>query len=191
MSDPVPVSSFREKPDMKTAKRFVECGNFYWNAGMFFWRTSVVLELIRHHQPKTATLLAGLPAFRSRSFSSKLAAIYPLCENISIDYAIIEKAANVTGIALDDIGWNDVGSWEAVYNLAAKDAYGNASKGELFAETSRGNYVDASKPVALVGVENLIIVDTPDALLVADRGSAQEVSRIVKTLDSKRRDDLL
>ncbi len=189
--DPLPVSSFREKPDTKTAKRFVERGNFYWNAGMFFWRTSVLLDLIRHHQPKTATLLAGLPAFRSRPFTSKLAGVYPLCENISVDYAIIEKASNVAGMALDDIGWNDVGSWEAVYDLASKDANGNASKSELFSENSRGNYIDASKPVALVGVENLIVVDTPDALLVASRGRAQDVSKIVKMLDSKQRQDLL
>ena len=187
----LPVSSFREKPDARTAKRFVERGNFYWNAGMFFWNTAVVLDLIRHHQPKTATLLAGLPSFRSRSFASKLAALYPLCENISVDYAIIEKASNVAGIALDDIVWNDVGSWEAVYDLASKDANGNASKSELISESSSGNYVDADKPVALVGVENLIVVDTPDALLVANRANAQDVSRIVKMLDANGREELL
>lgn len=191
MSHTLPVSSFREKPDASTAKRFVERGNFYWNSGMFFWRAATVLDLVRHHQPKTATLLAGLPSFRSRDFTNKLAASYPLCENISVDYAIIEKASAVSGLALDDIGWNDVGSWEAVYNLARKDAAGNASAGELISESSRGNYVDASKPVALVGVENLIVVDTPDALLVASRAHAQDVSKIVKTLDANQREDLL
>jgi mannose-1-phosphate guanylyltransferase len=188
---PLPVISFREKPDARTAKQFVERGNFFWNAGMFFWKTSTVLDLMRHHQPKTATLLAGLPLVESPSFSKKLAAAYPLCENISIDYAVIEKARQVAGLALDDIGWNDVGSWEAVYDLADKDASGNASRGELLAENSRGNYVDAQKPVALVGVENLIVVDTPDALLVAKRGAAQDVSKIVKTLDAKGREELL
>lgn len=190
-ADALPVSSFREKPDAATAKRFVERGHFYWNSGMFFWRAATVLDLVRHHQPKTATLLAGLPSFTSRGFTAKLAASYPLCENISIDYAIIEKAAEVSGLALDDIGWNDVGSWEAVYDLAKKDSSGNASKGELIAESSRGNYVDAAKPVALVGVENLIVVDTPDALLVASRSHAQDVSKIVKTLDANRREELL
>ena len=102
---------------------------------------------MREHQPKTATLLASLPAFSSKSFSSKLAETYPLCDNISVDYAIIEKAEQVTGIALDDIGWNDVGSWEAVYNLADKDANANSSRCELIAENSHGNYVDASKTV--------------------------------------------
>ena len=187
----LPVTRFREKPDAKTAKEFVERGNFYWNAGMFFWRASAVLELMRRHQPKTATLLAGLPPFGSRQFRAKLAATYPLCEGISVDYAIIEKADQVAGFALDDIGWNDVGSWEAVYDLAKKDGAGNASRGELFAESSRGNYVDAAKPVALLGVENLVVVDTADALLVADRMRVQEVGKIVKALEEKRREDLL
>jgi mannose-1-phosphate guanylyltransferase len=186
----VAVTSFREKPDEKTANEFVERGNFFWNAGMFFWRTSSVLDLMRHHQPKTATLMAGLPSFRSRQFASRLAESYPLCQDISVDYAVIEKADRVAGIALDDIGWNDVGSWEAVYDLATKDKNGNASKGDLIVEGSKNNYVDAQKTVALVGVENLVIVDTPDALLVANRGKSQEVSKLVKTLDAQKRDDL-
>jgi mannose-1-phosphate guanylyltransferase len=186
----VPITSFREKPDEKTAREFVQRGNFFWNAGMFFWRASTVLDLVRHHQPKTATLLASLPPFRSRQFTSKLAASYPLCEDISVDYAIIEKADGVAGIAVDDIGWNDVGSWEAVYELAKKDKNGNASRSDLVVEGSSNNYVDAQKTVALVGVDNLIIVDTPDALLVANRGRAQDVSKLVKTLDTQKRDDL-
>ena len=187
----IAVKSFREKPDPRTAKQFVERGHFFWNAGMFFWKASAVLELMRQHQPKTATLLAGLPAVDAKNFGKKLAEAYPLCENISVDYAIIEKTRDVVGLALDDIGWNDVGSWEAVYDLAEKDSNANASRGELIAENSRGNYVDAQKPVALVGVENLVIVDTPDALLVASRGSAQDVSKIVKQLDGQGREELL
>jgi mannose-1-phosphate guanylyltransferase len=186
-----PVTSFREKPDEKTANKFLKAGNFFWNAGMFFWRTSTVLDLMRRHQPKTATLLASLPDFQSRKFGSKLAEVYPLCENISVDYALIEKTKTVSGIALNDIGWNDVGSWEAVYDLADKDQDGNASGGEIFTEASRGNYVSAGKPVALVGVENLVIVDTPDALLVANRSRSQDVSKIVKTLDAQKREELL
>lgn len=185
------VASFREKPDAKTAKQFVARGHFFWNSGMFFWRVSAVLDLMRHHQPKTATLLAGLPKFGARNFAAKLAEAYPLCENISIDYAVIEKAAKVTGLALDDIGWNDVGSWEAVYEISKKDSNGNAATGELFAEDSRNNYIDAAKTVALVGVENLIIVDTPDALLVGERSRAQDVSKLVKTLEAKGKEALL
>lgn len=189
--DPIPVQSFREKPDLKTAQEFVDRGNFFWNAGMFFWRASKVLDLMRHHQPKTATLLAGLPSFRNKAFMTKLRAAYPLCANISVDYALIEKSTATLGIALDDIGWNDVGSWEAVYELAMKDGDGNASLGELFAHESHGNYIDAKKTVALLGVDDLIVVDTPDALLIANRGKAQDVSKLVKTLEAQKRDDLL
>jgi mannose-1-phosphate guanylyltransferase len=185
------VTSFREKPDAPTAQNFVAEGNFFWNAGMFFWKTSTVLELMRHHLPKTATLLAGLPSFKSRGFQAKLAEIYPLCENISVDYGIMEKAANVAGLPVDDIGWNDVGSWEAVYALAAKDKDRNASRGDLIIENSRGNYVDAGKTVALVGVEDLVVVDTPDALLICHRSKSQDVSKLVKTLEQKKRENLL
>ncbi len=190
-ADAIAVESFREKPDTQTAAAFVERGHFFWNAGMFFWSASNVLELMRRHQPKTATLLAGLPPIQSKHFTKELARAYPLCENISVDYAIIEKAQGVAGLAVDDIGWNDVGSWEAVYNLAKKDGQANARGGDLVLEDSRGNYVDAKKTVALVGVENLVIVDTPDALLVAHRSRAQDVSKIVKTLEKNGREDLL
>ena len=132
-----------------------------------------------------------MPGFENRNFTRKLGEVYPLCENISVDYALIEKTEAVSGIALDDIGWNDVGSWEAVYELANKDKDGNASAGEIFTEASRGNYVSVGKPVALVGVENLVIVDTPDALLIANRNRSQDVSRIVKTLDAQKREELL
>lgn len=187
----LPVASFREKPDARVAKRFVERGNFFWNAGMFFWRVSTVLELVRKYQPKTATLLASLPPVKSRRFLPTLAEAYPLCENISVDYAILEKAESVAGIAVDDIGWSDVGSWDAVYHLADKDNNENAARNGVIVEASRGNFVDAGKLVALVGVENLVIVDTPDALLIADRNKAQDVSKIVKALEKNRRDDLL
>jgi mannose-1-phosphate guanylyltransferase len=188
---PVPVTSFREKPDERTAKKFVERGHFFWNAGMFFWRASTVLDLMREHHANTAELLAALPAFRNRQFSAKLAETYGLCDNISIDYAIIEKAKQVSGIALDDVGWNDVGSWEAVYDLARKDGNRNASRGDLVSVGSTGNYVDAAKTVALVGVNDLVIVDTPDALLVANRSKAQDVSKLVKQLDQQGREELL
>jgi mannose-1-phosphate guanylyltransferase len=188
---PLRVASFREKPDTRTARRFVERGNFFWNAGMFFWRASTVLDLIRKYQPKTATLLASLPPVKSKKFAPVLADAYPLCENISIDYAILEKAETVAGIAVDDIGWNDVGSWDAVYDLADKDANENVARNGIVADASRGNYVEAPKLVALVGVDNLVIVDTPDALLVANRSRAQDVSKVVQLLEKTRREDLL
>jgi mannose-1-phosphate guanylyltransferase len=183
-SAPSNVTSFREKPDLKTAEAFVAAGNFYWNAGMFFWKASVLLENLRHFQPKTATLLASLPPIASRQFAPKLEATFPLCENISIDYAVLERAKNVVGIPAGDIGWSDVGSWNAVYELRKRDAQGNVLGSPSMVEASTGNYVEAGKKlVALLGVKDLIVVDTPDALLIADRSRAQAVGDLVKRLE--------
>jgi mannose-1-phosphate guanylyltransferase len=183
---------FREKPDRETAEGYLAAGHFFWNAGMFFWRADVLLDALRRHLPKTATLLAGLPSSRSPRYRAALNEVFPLLENISIDYAVMEKAANVVGIAADDIGWNDVGSWNAVYELHGRDASGNVARTETVFAASEGNYVDApGKLAALIGVHDLVIIDTPDALLVADRSQAQRVSELVKTLERLKRDDLL
>lgn len=190
--DPLPVRKFKEKPDAKTAQRYLKSGNYYWNAGMFFWKTEVLLGALREFLPKTATLLASLPPFGHKRFSSKLSQTFPLCENISIDYAVLEKARGVVGFASDDFGWNDVGSWNAVYELLPHDADSNAVRGDLLTHSSTGNYVDApGKLVALLGVKDLIVVDTQDALLIADRSRAQEVGELVKQLERKKRDNLL
>ena len=189
---PVPVHRFHEKPALKKARRYLAAGNFYWNSGMFFWRASVLLDELRHHLPRTAAVLASLPAWSARHFHVQLGKAFPLCDNISIDYAVLEKAENVSGIAAADFGWNDVGSWNAVYELMARDAEGNAIAHESVCLDARNNFVDArGKLVALVGVENLIVVDTPDALLVADRSRAQQVGDVVKVLEKRRREDLL
>jgi mannose-1-phosphate guanylyltransferase len=188
----VAVQSFREKPDAATAARFLAAGNFYWNAGMFFWRTSVLLGALREFLPRTASLLASLPRFGTRGFPAALQATFPRCENISIDYAVLERASNVAGFAAGDIGWNDVGSWNAVYELDRRDAQGNACRGRLVTDSATGNYVDAgSKLVALIGVKDLVVVDTPDALLIVDRRQAQRVGDLVKALEKKGREDLL
>ena len=117
----LPVRRFHEKPELANAKRYVAAGNFYWNSGMFFWRADVLLDQLRRHLPRTATVLASLPRFGSRRFAAALKRAFPLCENISIDYAVLEKAGPsghpVSGIAAGDFGWNDVGSWNAVYEL--------------------------------------------------------------------------
>ena len=188
---PAPVVRFREKPDLPTARRFLSAGNFYWNAGMFFWKASVLLEAMRQHLPATASLITSLPPASNRGFAAALKKAYPQCEDISIDYAILEKEKNVVGLAADDIGWNDVGSWNAVYNLMARTPGDNVAQGESVVLDAAGNYVDAGKMVALLGVKDLVIVDTPDALLVADRNRAQQVGDLVKLLEQKKREELL
>lgn len=188
----LPVSSFHEKPDEKLAKKYFKAGRYFWNAGMFFARPSTMLDAIRKHQPQTATLIAGLPAFAHKAFPKKLAEVFPLCTNVSIDVGVIEHAKNVVGLPCEEFGWSDVGSWDAVYDLLTHDQNANASLSELVSSGSSGNYVDCGrKMVALLGVKDLIIVDTPDALLIADRNSAQEVGEIVKLLEKNKREDLL
>jgi mannose-1-phosphate guanylyltransferase len=188
----LPVKNFHEKPELSKAKRYVNAGNFYWNSGMFFWRTDVLLEQLRLHLPRTATVLASLPRFGAGTFAAKLKRSFPLCDSISIDYAVLEKAHNVHGIAAADFGWNDVGSWNAVYELLERDAQGNSIALDSIALNSHNNFVDArGKLVALVGVRDLIVVDTPDALLVAHRDHAQQVGEIVKALEKRNRHDLL
>jgi len=188
----LPVRRFHEKPALAKARRYLKAGNYYWNSGMFFWPTGLLLEELRLHLPRTATVLASLPPVASRRFPAALAAAFPRCDNISIDFAVMEKSSRVCGIAARDFGWTDVGSWNAVYELLPRDDSGNALEVESFALDSQNNFVDArGKFVALIGIHNLIVVDTSDALLVVARDRAQQVGDVVKALEKRRRDDLL
>jgi mannose-1-phosphate guanylyltransferase len=186
------VLRFREKPDKPAARRLLATGRCYWNAGMFFWRTSVLIDALREHLPGTEELLASIPPLGSKNFATSLATIFPSCEKISIDHAVLEKASGVVGLAADDIGWNDVGSWDAVFDLlSAGETASNVGRNAL-AVDSTGNLVDANgKLVALLGVKDLVIVDTPDALLIADRKRAQDVGKLVELLEEQKRDELL
>lgn len=189
---PLAVKRFHEKPPLPKAKRYLAAGNFYWNSGMFFWQAGVLLEAMRRHLPRTATILAALPRFDARKFPGEVARIFPLCENISIDFAVMERAHNVSGIAAADFGWSDVGSWNAVYELLPRDGCGNVTARDSVCLDAHNNFVDArGKMVALVGVKDLIVVDTPDALLIADRARAQQVGDVVKALERLKREDLL
>ncbi len=191
-SAPVAVRHFHEKPKLPKARRYLAAGNFYWNSGMFFWRAEVLLEQLRRHLPNTASILDSLPSFGERAFARRLVQAFPLCDNISIDYAVMEKADNVSGIAARDFGWNDVGSWNAVWELLPRDASGNVVAADAVYIEAQNNFVDArGKVVALLGVKDLIVVDTPDALLVTTRDRAQHVGEIVKALELRNRHDLL
>lgn len=190
---PAKVVGFLEKPALPQAKRFLRAGNYCWNAGMFFWRAEVYLNELRRHLPTTAALIDSLPAFNSRKFSKAVETVFPQCENISVDYAVLEKAKGVAGFVAGDIGWNDVGSWNAVYELLQHDDDRNGVRADAVLMESQGNMVasDSGRLVALLGVNDLIVVDTPDALLVAHKDMAQRVGELVKELETLRRDDLL
>lgn len=187
----VTLRAFHEKPDRARAQRFLKAGRYAWNAGMFFWPARAILAAMREHMPATAELLESLPAWGSRAFAKRLADVFPKCENISIDYGVLEKCAGVMALAAGDIGWSDVGSFNAVYELLPHDRDGNTGRGEALVLDSRGNLIDSPRLVALLGVDDLVVVDTPDALLITRRDRAQDVGQLVKAIEKQGRTDLL
>jgi mannose-1-phosphate guanylyltransferase len=192
------VRRFTEKPYAERAARFIEAGNYYWNSGMFLWSARTLANALREHLPKTAPLLEEIASvFGTNKFASAFRRLYPKCENISIDYAVLEprsakgeQGSNIFCLPAD-FGWNDLGSWTALYEheLAKRQsADGNliSAAGDL-ALNAEGNYIHApGKFVAAVGVNNLVIVETDDALLVTTREHAQDVGKVVKYLDEKK-----
>ena len=188
----VEVQRFREKPNLATAKRFVKAGNFYWNSGQFVWSVESIQQAVERHLPGTAEALGKLPPLKSRNFKKALRTHYPQCEATSIDYGVLEKADNIVGFAAKNFGWNDVGSWDAMYSIAHKDPEGNVANTPVELLGAERNFIDApGKLVALVGVDDLIVVDTPDALLICPRKDAQKVSAMVKALEKAGWDGVL
>ena len=191
------VKQFHEKPPLAVAQRYLRARRFFWNSGMFFWTARTIREALRRFLPQTAEVLQSIAQRLTDGKANGparrrvLSELYANCENISVDYAVLEKAPRVVGIPCD-IGWSDVGSWNALYDLLPRDRQGNVLRTETLLLDSTGLLVDApGKLVAGIGLENLVIVETDDALLVARRDRAQDVSRIVKELEKARRKDLL
>jgi mannose-1-phosphate guanylyltransferase len=192
------VRRFTEKPALSVAKVYAGSGDYHWNAGMFFWRASTFLENLDKHLPKTFAALETLnESIGKSSYERKLRAIYPKLENISVDYAILEPATRQPGapsvfVIPAEIGWSDIGSWAAVYELLAKYPGDNLVPRDAYALDATGNlFWSPSKFVAAVGVKDLVVVETPDALLICPRERAQDVGKVVKWLEENRRKDLL
>ncbi len=187
------VKTFAEKPNRETAERFLESGDFYWNSGMFIWRTSTILREIEEKLPE---LHEGLNEIKQHwgkpSLMAAVEDVYRRIRGISIDYGVMQTAENVYVIPTD-MGWNDVGSWEVVYEIATKDRNKNAGNVKHIVSVDSGeNYVYApDKLVALVGVHHLIIVDTGDALLVTRRSRSQDVKEVVEELKKNGLDEYL
>jgi mannose-1-phosphate guanylyltransferase len=186
------VQAFHEKPDRAKAEAMLASGGFFWNSGMFIWTAAAILKKLAQYTPELYRELAGLPpTVRHPEWESALLPAYERMEDISIDYAVMEKADNVLMLE-GDFGWNDVGSWEAVYQLEARDGQGNCFQGPVVTLDSAGCLVySPRKLVALLGVKNLVVVDTPDALLVCPRERSQEVKKIVELLEKKGEPSLL
>ncbi len=179
------VEAFAEKPDAATAQLYVDDGHYFWNSGIFVLNVRTFLDELQRLAPEIlefaqlafdrATMDIGFMRLEQQAFAK--------CPNISVDYAVMEKTAAAAMVPVD-IGWNDVGSWSSLWEIAPRDDQGNyVSHGHAVLENSSGCYVHSEKAlVSALGVENLVIVDTPDALLVADKSHAQDVSKIVNQL---------
>jgi len=195
------VRRFTEKPSVEVAQQFVSAGNFLWNSGMFVWSARTLADALREHLPKTAALLEEIAAgYGTRSFEKTFARLYPKCENISVDYALLEprsaQGEGNSGIYCipASFGWNDLGSWRALYDhrCSGKGDGENviAAQGS-FTLNATGNFIHSRKFVAAIGVNDLVIVETDDALLITTREHSQEVGKVVKHLDEKKLEKLV
>ncbi len=200
-SDGLPIYSvlrFTEKPPAKLAQRYVSSGRYFWNAGMFFWRISTFLGNLEKFLPKTHDELMRLAeVIGTPRYARTLQRVYPRLENISVDYAILEPAtrravAPSVFVLPAEIGWSDIGSWAAVYELLARKAGENVSAGKFTALDAHGNFFWSPKKfVAAVGIRDLVVVETEDAILICPRDRAQDVGKIVKWIEAERLNGLL
>jgi len=186
------VRRFTEKPREAVAQEYLDSGKYQWNAGMFFWRVSTFLDSLKQHLPKTSAALEDLAGhIGKRSYAAKLKTIYRQLENISVDYAILEPATREASapsvfVIPAEIGWSDIGSWAAVYELLAKSDGDNVLAGPGHVVDGKGNFLwSPQKFVAAIGVRDLVVVETADAILVVPRDRAQDVSQLVKFLETQ------
>jgi mannose-1-phosphate guanylyltransferase len=190
---PIKVRRFREKPNRETAEEFLRAGNYFWNSGMFVWGAQTLMDALREYLPKTATILDQIAdSWGTPKFDKTFAKLYPKCENISVDYAVLEprsakgEESHLYCIPVD-FRWNDLGSWTALYEHHSRDLADAANvikADKAFELDAAGNYIYSPKKfVAAVGVSGLVVVETEDALLITTRERAQDVGKIVKHLD--------
>ena len=185
------VSRFVEKPDLATARDYLAGGNYFWNSGMFMFRASRYLEELERFRPDILAACRQALAGGSQDmhFTRVDATAFAACPEDSIDYAVMERTDDAVMVALD-AGWSDIGSWSALWDVSKKNEQGNVFKGDVLDQNSRNTYVHAdSRLVATVGVEDLIIVETKDAVLVAHKDHVQDVKKIVEQLKSSTRDE--
>jgi mannose-1-phosphate guanylyltransferase/mannose-6-phosphate isomerase len=179
------VDRFCEKPDFKTAVRFLKDGRYFWNSGIFTASAQVFLEEFREHLPN---VYANSLEIRQ---SGDIASVWPAMQAISFDYGILEKSRRLAMLrAARDLGWSDLGSWQAWDELLSKDKQGNKFLAEVIDIGSRNITVLGGKRlVSTIGLEDLIVVDTPDALLITKKERSEEVKRVVETLKKQKREE--
>lgn len=187
-----PIAQFVEKPNLATAQQYLASGEYYWNSGMFMFRASVFLAELAKHAPDMLaacrTAIAGGKA--DLEFVRLDAEAFSNCPADSIDYAVMEKTDKALVVPLS-ANWNDVGSWSALWEVQNKDAAGNVAKGDVISINSRNSYINSSdgRLVATVGVENIVVVDTKDAVLIAHKDHVQDVKKVVDELKAQGRSE--
>ncbi|WP_420592987.1 mannose-1-phosphate guanylyltransferase [Robiginitalea biformata] len=176
------VVQFREKPDYQTAKGFLQQGNFLWNAGIFAWSANGILEAFRHYQPGLFELFGnGLETYNTEKESEFIERYYPTAENISIDYAIMERSDSVKVLPAS-FDWNDLGTWGSLYDKMEKDRQDNAvAQGRVLSRDSSGNMVrlPGEKVAVLEGLKDYIVIDKPEVLMIIPRDREQEIKQWV------------
>jgi mannose-1-phosphate guanylyltransferase / mannose-6-phosphate isomerase len=185
--DVLKVRRFTEKPDAATAESFVASGHYYWNSGMFVWKASSILEQIDQHLPEVAVVLGEMrDAWRQGTpWQEVISREFARMPDISIDYGVLERSDKVSLVPCD-IGWSDVGSWDAVHEIADKDDDGNAVSGNVLALDCRDSLLRSQhRLIAAIGLEDVIAVETPDALLLVRRGESQRVREVVDALKAR------
>lgn len=189
------VIAFKEKPDEETAKAYVASGQYAWNSGMFIWKASLILEKLKTYAPDVYEALEKIGSAMNTPFEKEvLQEVYPDIRKISIDYAVLEPGAEKGEVLVipGDCGWNDVGSWDMMDILHASDDHGNVLLGDTVALDTRDTVIYSStRIVTAVDVENLVIVETPDAVMVCSKDKAQNVKKIVDALNEAGRKELL
>ncbi len=181
------VRAFKEKPDLDTAQRYLAQKTFLWNSGMFVWRPSVILEAIKKYMPELyEQLLLIEKAYGSPHFDHLLREAFSAMPSMSIDYGVMERARNVAVIPAD-IHWNDLGSWEALYEISSKDDQGNVCSPEVITHEVRDSLIQVSSGqlVAAIGIEGMVVVVEKDAVLICPRERLQEVRQVVKELEKR------
>ncbi|WP_243767247.1 mannose-1-phosphate guanylyltransferase [Paenibacillus agricola] len=180
------VAEFVEKPNFAKAQSYLESGNYLWNSGMFIWKTSSILDNFQRFLPRLyKTMLPLMDYIGTDREEEMINDIYPLLQNISIDYGILERCDEVV-VLVGDFGWNDIGSWDALGAIFPPDEYGNIVKASYLGIETRNSIIYGEKRlITTIGIDGLIIADTKDALLICAKDKAQEVKEIVKMLKEK------
>jgi mannose-1-phosphate guanylyltransferase len=190
------VASFTEKPNEATARAFLSTGKYFWNANMYVWSVSALEEAFAEYMPEMYSLAKGLGSMSAEQFHAALADIYSKAQSISIDYAISEKANNLVLIP-GDFGWNDVGDWKVVYDLGKKDISGNVVVSDhdeipAIAINAKNNLIHVDgRMIGVIGVSDMIIVDTPEMLLIVPKDRSQDVKKLVERLKEEGKKEYL